>query len=234
MRAAYLGPSFTLGRHRNAVAVLAVGLEAPFLFGARDDRRDATEHRQVLIPPGHWHWLDARGGRMAFLYLDADDVQRPALEGRRDIDTDRLVDAFAGLSCTASALETGWATLMATLRLPAPGTKTAAIGAAMAAVRDAPAKRHAVASHAARATCAVSTFQRRFRAEVGLPWRRWRQWQRLGHAARAICHGSDLTTAAMEAGFASGSHFSDVFRETFGLPPSRLVAWQVAWRAVDR
>jgi AraC-like DNA-binding protein len=97
-----------------------------------------------------------------------------------------------------------------------------------------PSDAHPVSMHAELAGCAVSTFQRRFTGQAGLPWRRWRLWQRLRHAAKHVCEGGDLTTAAHAAGFASGAHFSDAFKATFGLPPIRLVDWGVAWRAIAR
>lgn len=195
-RAAYVGPSFTLGRHRNAVAVLAVGLEAEFDFGERDDRRDARPLRHVLIPPGRWHWLDARGGAMGFLYLDACDAAWRALDAAMPIDGTALVAAFRRLPSASAPISHTWRALVDALDLPTPMPTDAGVADAMARVQRDPSRPHDVASHAARLGCAVSTFQRRFTAQAGLPWRRWRQWQRLRHAARAICDGADLTSAA--------------------------------------
>lgn len=42
--------------------------------------------------------------------------------------------------------------------------------------------------------------------------------------ASAVAAGSDLTTAATAAGFASPSHFSDTFRAMFGLTATTLLS----------
>ena len=71
-RALYLGPAFGLTPHRNATAVLAVGLDAP--LEVADDPTDRMTHyravRSVLILPNSLHHLRIERGRMAFLYVD--------------------------------------------------------------------------------------------------------------------------------------------------------------------
>ncbi|SOJ53995.1 hypothetical protein MSIMFB_01493 [Mycobacterium simulans] len=44
------------------------------------------------------------------------------------------------------------------------------------------------------------------------------------HTRTALAAGQDLTTAAMEAGFASPSHLSDRFRYTFGSSATQMLA----------
>lgn len=232
-RAAYVGPSWSLGRHRNAVAVLAIGLEMPFQSGQREDRRDAASQRCLLIPPGQWHWLDARGGTMGFVYLDACDAAWLRLSAALSNNVDAQVAALSRLASRTVPASEAWEALVREWALPPSAPLDEAVRDAMAHVRRDPGRRHDASFHAARGGCALSTFQRRFTAQAGLPWRRWRQWQRLRCAARAVCGGVDLTTAAHAAGFASGSHFSDAFRATFGLAPKRLVDWGVAWCSVD-
>jgi hypothetical protein len=71
-RALYLGPAFGLTRHRNATAVLAVGLDDQ--LEVADDPADRTTDyraaRSVLILPNSLHHLRIERGRMAFLYVD--------------------------------------------------------------------------------------------------------------------------------------------------------------------
>jgi methylphosphotriester-DNA--protein-cysteine methyltransferase len=43
------------------------------------------------------------------------------------------------------------------------------------------------------------------------------------HVATAVSKGADLTRAAVDAGFASPSHFSDAFRRMFGLTATTLL-----------
>ena len=73
---------------------------------------------------------------------------------------------------------------------------------------------------AAVAGLSASRFQHLFTREVGVPFRRYRGWQRLRAAIREAALGSNLTTAAHSAGFADQAHFTREFRRTFGAPPS--------------
>lgn len=66
-----------------------------------------------------------------------------------------------------------------------------------------------------------SRLQHLFTAEVGVPFRRYRRWQRLRAAIREVVGGTSLTDAAHAAGFADQAHFTRAFRATFGAPPSR-------------
>jgi transcriptional regulator GlxA family with amidase domain len=66
----------------------------------------------------------------------------------------------------------------------------------------------------------ASQFQRLFTREVGVPFRRYRAWNRIRAAISQIAAGSNFTTAAHAAGFAGQAHFTNDFRRTFGAPPS--------------
>jgi len=62
-----------------------------------------------------------------------------------------------------------------------------------------------------------------FREEVGASVYRYVLRSRLGKALSAVLESdSDLTAVALEAGFASHSHFTARFRELFGLTPTDL------------
>lgn len=78
-----------------------------------------------------------------------------------------------------------------------------------------------VAIAAKAAGLSPSRFQHLFTRETGVPFRRYRQWQRLRMAIRSAAAGASLTDAAHAAGFADQAHFSRVFKATFGAPPSR-------------
>ncbi|WP_067691463.1 helix-turn-helix domain-containing protein [Nocardia jejuensis] len=75
---------------------------------------------------------------------------------------------------------------------------------------------------AMRVGLSESRFLHLFRQEAGTSLRRYRLWVRMMHAATLIGEGRDLTTAAVESGFASPSHLADRFRTTFGLSATRL------------
>lgn len=97
------------------------------------------------------------------------------------------------------------------------------IDAALKTIRSDFAATPTAAELAAAANLSVSRFLHLFSAETGTSFRRYRLWARMAHVARAVGEGADFTTAAIEAGFASPSHFSDTFHAMFGLTASALL-----------
>jgi len=73
---------------------------------------------------------------------------------------------------------------------------------------------------AAQVGLSTSRFQHLFTQQVGVPFRRYRSWQRMRLAIREIIKGQNFTTAAHAAGFTDSAHFSNDFRNTFGAAPS--------------
>jgi AraC-like DNA-binding protein len=66
--------------------------------------------------------------------------------------------------------------------------------------------------------------QHLFLAETGVPLRRFRIWLRFRRALERIGAGASLTTAALDAGFASSTHFSHAFKAMFGVSPASVLA----------
>lgn len=75
---------------------------------------------------------------------------------------------------------------------------------------------------AAAAGLSPERFRHVFVDLVGLPFRRYVLWRRIGWAARALRGGAAVTTAAHSAGFADAAHFSRTLRAMFGIAPSAL------------
>jgi methylphosphotriester-DNA--protein-cysteine methyltransferase len=69
-----------------------------------------------------------------------------------------------------------------------------------------------------------SRFQHLFTREVGVPFRRYRAWQRMRGAIAEIVRGSSFGRAAHLAGFADQVHFGHDFRRTFGAASRSLFA----------
>lgn len=65
-----------------------------------------------------------------------------------------------------------------------------------------------------------SRFLHLFREQTGLPYRRFRAWNRMMTAFGRLHGGTSLTRAALESGFADSTHFSHSFRATFGVNPA--------------
>jgi AraC-like DNA-binding protein len=69
--------------------------------------------------------------------------------------------------------------------------------------------------------CSPCHLSRTFHRETGLPLRRYLHRCRLRTAAERLADGErDLTTLALDLGYADHSHFTNAFRREFGLSPS--------------
>ena len=233
-RAAWVGPGLQLKPHRNAVATVAVGLDASFSLSAPFPS-PAEDLWIALIPPGIRHQLIARG-TMVFLYLDAlsDDLERlrgadlaslhtRMLEAGTAVGTDWNVDDFCralGLPAddVVSPLQGS-----AQIRRAPPSPR---LRRAIRALDDRPQDFPRVADAAALAGLSSSRFQAVFTGVTGMPFRRYRLWRRMAVVMRALAAGYPLTAAAFEAGFASSAHLSTTFRAMFGIPPSVLLQGQ--------
>src|SRR5262249_38106866 len=77
---------------------------------------------------------------------------------------------------------------------------------------------------AREAGTSVFGFARIFREHAGMPLHRYLTLLRLRAALERLCDasGNDLTVLALELGFSSHSHFTEVFRREFGSTPSRV------------
>ncbi|MCX7586294.1 AraC family transcriptional regulator [Phenylobacterium sp. 58.2.17] len=75
---------------------------------------------------------------------------------------------------------------------------------------------------AAKTGLSPERFRHLFVDAMGLPFRRYVLWRRIGRAVQALKSGEDATTAAHGAGFADAAHFSRTLRAMFGIPPSAL------------
>lgn len=239
-RALYVGPALNLSAHRNAVAVLALGLEGPFEVAETPGEPGSAYRscRSALIPPNTLHQLRAGTGRMAFLYVDARsrDLERLRAAARERGPRADFHLAFEGpVLSRLRDLDHGrrdWGEvrndLSARLAERADGEPDPRIARALSTLHADPAARRSLDQLAAIAGLSASRFRRLFRATTGVTLRRYRLWVAMGAAVRAIARGDALTSAALDAGFSSSAHFSAAFREMFGLEPSRLAGGRLA------
>jgi AraC-like DNA-binding protein len=67
--------------------------------------------------------------------------------------------------------------------------------------------------------------------QLGVGFRRLKQYYRFKLATEELASGISLTTAAHQAGFADSAHFSRAFGETFGLSPAQVYVRSAISRA---
>lgn len=225
--AAYLGPSLRLDPHSGSVQCFALGIDVPFLLRTADG--DERKVRSAFIPARTRHQVVSDAGRMLFFYADPTlardgDFRRHMTESVASLDaTHRDESALIDYVRQANPLDPG--TLLPRIVGKSEPTATdPRIVLAVRAIRADPAGNLGASELAAAANLSTSRFLHLFSAHTGTSFRRYRLWVRMAHVAVSLSAGRDFTTAAAEAGFASPSHFSDVFHTMFGLTASNLLA----------
>ncbi|WNG44867.1 helix-turn-helix transcriptional regulator [Archangium minus] len=235
VRSAYVGPSLRLAPHRNAVACVALSLDAPFTVTVGGSRHEA---HSALIPPNTLHQLTAETGAIAFLYLDPVDTAVAGGPGWRRRTRGGVLFEHAATAETVDTLRkpgaakaaAGRRVLEALGELVEPTSPLADRRVASAlrklerVVEGLDAAECRLDGVAAGLKLSTSRAQHLIREVTGVPFRRYRTWVRMRVAARTLAGGGTLTEAAHTAGFSSAAHFSTAFRAMFGLPPSALVS----------
>ncbi len=238
-QALYVGPALGLGFHSGAVSCLAVGVDGEFTVEVEHGARHRT--RTAWVAARVRHRITAGGTRMAFCYLDPASARERAcrrlLDGGAELALDHahqaeLVRGAASLGADAPLAEVrGW------LELTGPDGhdrgRDPRVLLATARLAGPPGQPVAARELAAEAGLSVSAFLRLFRAETGTTVRRYRLWARLVRTAGLLGTWPDLSTAAVEAGFSSPSHFSSAFHAMFGLRPSALLSGRAVIRTVE-
>lgn len=230
----YLGPAWNLAAHRNAVAVLAVALDAPLgvALDPHDPALGYTACRTALIAPNQLHLLDTPGDQYAFLYLDASSADLRMMQGRFqrqigaaafDLDVENaLIALLSRMDRSARGWQQECARLATVLQLH-PQVADARIQAAIDAMTASPAEGSSAAQYAQQAGLSSSRFQHLFAAQTGVPFRRYRLWVRLQATVLKILAGSRYTDAAHDCGFSSSAHLSAAFKEMFGMSLTQLM-----------
>ncbi len=220
----YLGPVVDATRHRHHAAQISAGLERSF----RIDFGSGTQMaRFAHIPANLAHAFDGQNGLQMVLLLDA---QSPAglavsangtgLAQTLPPNPPPLPQDLAGARALVDWALGAVEPVMLSRSHPKPDPR---IDRVLAALSDPGTGSVAADDLASLAALSKSRFLHLFKQQTGLPLRRYILWRRLLLAVGAVGSGDDLTRAAHFGGFADSAHFSRVFRENFGLKPSKIL-----------
>lgn len=232
----YDGPGGAAGWHAHHALQVMVASDAPFVITTEGPGGDRVTRRlsTAVVPSRMPHRLDAPTDRMLLLLVEPSRARRvgtdtPLREGARQrAFRERMLSAGAPpallLEVAIDHLAGGVGTGAASDGVSAP------IRSAMRYLElHAPDAAASLAGAASAAHLSASRLTHRFTAEVGMPFRRYALWVRLRRAVEAVASGTtNLTDAAVAAGFSDGAHLSRAFRRHFGLPPSSLSRMRVA------
>lgn len=225
---AYDGPGASAAHHRHDAVQFTLGVDAPVQV-----TRDGTTltARAVAIPPRAGHTLDATGRTIVVLVEPVGRIGRAAAAFA---EINQRVDLVASVSPPppqdppAPDALIGWARQwLGSLTMQGHQEHAVRLESTTAQLIDF-VDRHLLdtprfADAAAEIGLSPRQLRRTVAPDLGMPFRRYVLWRRLGHAVLAVRAGSDLTTAAATAGFADSAHFSRVFRSLFGLSPSDVL-----------
>jgi AraC-like DNA-binding protein len=221
-RFALSGELDQIGEHRHASPAIVVGLERPLRVIGGSGRSHAS--RAALIAPGFSHAVDVAGGRIAVFVLSPSALSREDELPVRD------------LGRPGTWIELGRAVLAGELADFALVDRAISRAAPSARPVDDRLRRVIDALHARlddnlpieviadEVGLSPTRLMALAHAQLGTPLRYVRRWLRTFSVARDYAAGASLTTAALDAGFASSAHLSVASRAHFGIRPSQILS----------
>ncbi|GLK56078.1 AraC-like DNA-binding protein [Methylopila capsulata] len=227
-RTLFVGPLVYNAPHQHGAPVFLSSLGGP--FGLRLKGGDWLACGSAMVPAGLSHELRLDGEPVMVLYAEPD-AGGPTALASLVTDAEERDGAVVGRSTATSlaralyerADSVAWAAealddLLGFGRGRARREVDPRVAAAVAALAAEEAPTLGAVARAARLS--PSRLQHLFKAEIGVPLRRYRSWTRMRRAIAEIVTGANFTTAAHAAGFADQAHFAHDFRATFGAPAS--------------
>lgn len=229
-QAFFAGPLSYNAAHRHSAAVYLAGLNGMFRLRVRDAAWVSC--RTAAISAGVPYAFDMDGSPLGVLYVEPNvagvGALQPLVGNAREVDgaligtagevalMRELYEDRAG----SAAIDLTLRDLLAFSKRHARRGMDARVARVVQQLQERGDEPVPLAQLAGSVGLSASRFQHLFTREVGVPFRRYRAWNRLRAAIREITQGKNFTTAAHAAGFADQAHFSREFRLTFGAPAS--------------
>ncbi|MFI6866264.1 helix-turn-helix domain-containing protein [Nocardia sp. NPDC050406] len=219
----YIGPDLGVDPHSPSVAVLSVGLDGPLVL-------DTATHGQIrtgssFAPARAVHRVSAEGW-ILLLFVDrtsssatAIAAEMTATAGPYGLHHRRERDIIE--HCRAHPVDPD--RIFAQANAVRPRAADPRIAALTADIARDPTRTFRAETVAAAMGLSTPHFLRLFSQQCGTTFRGYQRWARVIHAVRSATAGRDLTSSAVDAGFATPSHFSETFHQIFGLSASAVL-----------
>jgi AraC-like DNA-binding protein len=230
----FAGPLNYNASHQHGAPVYLAGIHGAFALRTKGGKWLTCS--AAVIPAGVLHELDIGGNPIAVFYIE------PGMADIRALiplmrDTVEENGALIGKSGETSLMRELYEDISG-LQWAGPALRDLLAFSGRHAVRDIDARIFRVidvmnddrfdltpvVQLAGTVGLSASRFQHLFTQQVGVPFRRYRAWNRMRMAISEIVSGSNFTAAAHAAGFADQAHFAHDFRRTFGAPASRSLS----------
>lgn len=219
--ALYIGPLADVAAHKHHAAQVSFGLSGPFRIRVGSDW---VEAHYAAIPANIRHQLTSNKTPVAVALFDGATAPGRAIArhhvqtgGSAAKDPPDMPDDF-----TSARIFLNYMIAPQSARMPDVVDIDARIEKIMKMLVDVDGEQLRARDLALEVGLSEGRFLHLFTQNVGLPLRRYILWPRIIKSVGAASGGADLTTAAHIGGFSDSAHFSRVFRETFGLSPSKL------------
>lgn len=220
--------------HAHARAQLVHAAEGVIVVSTTRGRWVAPPHRAVWVPGGIRHAVASRRAfRLLTLYVDprrASLAREPTVVGVDPL-IEQLLSAAAGFGSDYPP-RGAEARLVRVLldRLPAlavapllhvPDPTTAPLRTIARALADEPGDARTLDAWAREVGVGAKTAARRFVAETGMTFGRWRQQLRVVASLERLGAGESVTAVAFAVGYHDVSSFIAAFKATLGTTPAR-------------
>ena len=229
-RMLYVGPGASTGRHAHHAIQVVLSFEESFALDLGDG---VVSRRVAIVAADAPHEFHPQPGLMALLYLEPEGPGGRALQRRLLTDPVFVAGAEARLTAMPCPQVETWGASDAArwvdqtvtlLGVPTPAPVLhSAVRKTLALLEQSLDDPPRLDELARRAGVSSTRLVHLFRAQVGLPVRRYILWLRIKRATEAVARGASLTEAAYAAGFADGPHLSRTFRAMFGTNPSLVM-----------
>jgi AraC-like DNA-binding protein len=227
----FAGPLQRNALHSHSVPVLLSGLYGSFRLRSEGERWVTC--RMAIVPAGIPYEFDMAGEPLSVIYLEPSvagvSALVPLLRDAEDLSGllfSRTGESYGLRAFYEDAHSATWAgdalrDVITFSKARQRRSMDARIGRVLRDLQLCASERRSAVATAQSIALSSSRFQHLFAAEVGVPFRRYRAWQRMLFAIREIgANGANFTTAAHAAGYADQSHFAHHFRRLFGAAAS--------------
>lgn len=230
-RTFFTGPLHYNASHQHGAPVFLAGIYGSFRL--RLHGGDWLSCRTAVIPAGVLHELDVGGDPLTVFYIEPNiagvGALQPLIRNTREAHG-ALVGTAGEVAFMRELYEDrynpGWTAqpLDDLLGFAGRRAQAAPLDPRLSQVVDYLCEHGddltSVATLAGTVGLSPSRFQHLFTQQIGVPFRRYRGWNRMRKAIREIIKGHNFTVAAHATGFSDSAHFSHEFRKTFGAPPT--------------
>lgn len=220
--------------HAHHAIQITLGLGGMVRF--RTEEHDWREMRGAVVLPDATHSFDGMNSLISMLFVDPESREgrwlrqslREPITTVPDARMERLVPPLLRFyEAPLEALETAELIrhTVGHLCAGAPPSRTLdpRVTSAIAFMRLAETRGLRLEDVARTVFLSSSRFAHLFSENVGLPFRRYVLWRKLGRAMLSIGRGTTLSAAAQEGGFADAAHLTRTFHQMFGIPPSVMM-----------